>query len=119
MKLKVKNNTKNYILGYIWLCPWTVKHKDSIPYHFICYIDSRISGLNIAKYMIQSYEVNQENGERIKLLPYEVAISSKEYWKKYFKNEYNINNKTELKNMINNFNLRYSDLKWSELMSLY
>ena len=38
---------------------------------------------------------------------------------KYFKNEYNINNKTELKNMINNFNLRYSDLKWSELMSLY
>ena len=52
---------KNYILGYIWLCHWTLENEGCIPCHFINFIDSRISGLNISKYMIEKYEENEED----------------------------------------------------------
>jgi hypothetical protein len=87
IKLKLKNGKKNYVLGYIWLCPWIVEKPDCIPYHFINYIDTRISGLNIAKYMINIYEFHDEKKGQVNLLPFEIALSSKNYWKKYFTDE--------------------------------
>lgn len=119
IKLKLKNGKKNYVLGYIWLCPWIIKNPDCIPYHFISYIDSRISGLNIAKYMINAYEFQDEEKGQVNLLPFEIGLSSKNYWKKYFTDEYKVNNKTELKNMINNFKLKDDNIRWNELMSVY
>jgi len=119
IKLKLKNGKKNYVLGYIWLCPWTIKNPDCIPYHFISYIDSRISGLNIAKYMINAYEFQDKEKGQVNLLPFEIALSSKNYWKKYFTDEYKVNNKTELKNMVNNFKLKDDNIRWNKLMSVY
>ena len=119
IKLKLKNGKKNYVLGYIWLCPWIIKNPDCIPYHFISYIDSRISGLNIAKYMINAYEFQDEEKGQVNLLPFEIALSSKNYWKKYFTDEYKVNNKTELKNMVNNFKLKDDNIRWNKLMSVY
>ena len=52
-----------------------------IPYHFINLIDSRISGLNISKYMIEKY---QETEKEIHLFPFEIMSGSEYYWKKYF-----------------------------------
>lgn len=119
IKLKLENSKKNYVLGYIWLCPWIVENPDCIPYHFINYIDTRISGLNIAKYMINIYEFHDEKKGQVNLLPFEIALSSKNYWKKYFTDEYKVNNKTELKNMINNFKLKDDNIRWNELMTVY
>tara|TARA_B110000305_G_C19187704_1_gene515118 strand:+ start:124 stop:714 length:591 start_codon:yes stop_codon:yes gene_type:complete len=119
IKLKLKNGKKNYVLGYIWLCPWIIKNPDCIPYHFISYIDSRISGLNIAKYMINAYEFQDKEKGQVNLLPFEIALSSKNYWKKYFTDEYKVNNKTELKNMVNNFKLKDDNIRWNKLMSVY
>lgn len=119
IKLKLENNTKNYVLGYIWLCSWTVKYSDCIPYHFIGNIDSRISGLNIAKYMINNYEFHNEEKGEVVLLPFEIDYSASNYWKKYLKDKYKVNNKTELKNMINNFKLKSGDIRWDKLILEY
>ena len=81
--------SKKYIvLGYIWIHPYrcTNENTDSIPCHLIQYIDSRISGLNIAKYMIAKYEedgeYNATDGEAGFLLPFEVGMGAEKYWKK-------------------------------------
>jgi hypothetical protein len=104
---------KNYILGYIWLCPWTLKNEGCIPYHFINFIDSRISGLNISKYMIEKYNETEEENY---LFPFEIMSGSKYYWKKYFMEVYKIKNKTELLQMISDYKFQKSDIRWEELM---
>tara|TARA_B110000967_G_C18899431_1_gene573492 strand:+ start:4171 stop:4761 length:591 start_codon:yes stop_codon:yes gene_type:complete len=108
--------TKNFVLGYIWICPWKIENKGYIPYHFIQYIDSRISGLNIAKYMIDEYEGHRE--ERL-LFPYEVAGGAEKYWKQYFTEVYNIKNKNELIQMRIDYGINAGDVKWDELNSLF
>ena len=107
---------KNFVLGYIWLCPWILEHEGCIPYHFIHFIDSRISGLNISKYMIEKYEEIEE--ERY-LFPFEVITGAKYYWKKYFIEVYKIKNKTELSQMIFEYQFKKSDIRWDELMSAF
>ena len=104
---------KNFVLGYIWLCPWILEHEGCIPYHFIHFIDSRISGLNISKYMIEKYE------EERYLFPFEVITGAKYYWKKYFIEVYKIKNKTELSQMIFEYQFKKSDIRWDELMSAF
>tara|TARA_R110002012_G_scaffold258087_1_gene438400 strand:- start:310 stop:924 length:615 start_codon:yes stop_codon:yes gene_type:complete len=109
---------KNFVLGYIWLCPWKLENEENVPCHFIHFIDSRISGLNIAKYMICEYE---DKFEPANLLPYEIMCGAEKYWKKYFINEYEIRNKEALQQMIMDCKLdrgdryRSGDIKWDNL----
>ena len=108
---------QNYILGYIWLCPFILENEGCIPYHFINFIDSRISGLNISKYMIKKYQEFQT--EETYLFPFEVLSSAKYYWKKYFIEEYEIHNKTELSQMIVEYKFKKNDIRWGELMTAF
>lgn len=112
-----KNATRNFVIGYIWLCPWEIQNKENNTLQFINFIDSRISGLNIAKYMIEKYEEN--NKYKISLLPFEVSIRAKNYWKKYFIKVYNIKNNKELDQMINDYNFKETDIRWDELKSSF
>jgi hypothetical protein len=105
---------QNYILGYIWLCDWTLHNEGCIPYHFIHFIDSRISGLNITKYMIEKYEEEEKY-----LFPFEVMSGAAYYWKKYFMEVYEIKNKTELSQMITEYKFKESDIRWEELMTAF
>ena len=107
---------QNYILGYIWLCNWTLENEGCIPYHFINFIDSRISGLNISKYMIEKYE---ETEEEKYLFPFEVMSGAEHYWKKYFMEVYEIKNKAELSQMISEYKFKESDIRWEELMTAF
>ena len=103
---------QNYVLGYIWLCPWNVEKEGYIPCHFINYIDSRISGLNIAKYMMDEYESADEEHY---LFPYEIGLSADKYWKKHFMNVYNIECKAQLLVVMSEYGLIESDLKWENV----
>jgi hypothetical protein len=111
---------KNFVLGYIWLCPWVLKNEGCIPYripyHFIHFIDSRISGLNISKYMIEKYEETEEDKY---LFPFEVMYGAEYYWKKYFMEVYNVKNKAELSQMISEFKFKKKDIRWEYLMSAF
>ena len=121
--IDLKKAQKNFVLGYIWLCPWKIKNEGVVPLNFIQYIDSRISGLNIAKYMIAKYEedgeYNATDGEAGFLLPFEVGMGAEKYWKKYFTEVYDIKNKKELEQMITDYKFKETDIRWSELMSVF
>tara|TARA_B110000285_G_C15119951_1_gene616483 strand:- start:1093 stop:1698 length:606 start_codon:yes stop_codon:yes gene_type:complete len=108
----------NFVLGYVWICPWTLDIEGRTTNHFIQYIDSRISGLNIAKYMIDSYEWDTYRNPSF-LLPYEVATESKNYWKKHFMNVYNVKNKKDLIKMITDYGFKESDIKWENLIETF
>lgn len=112
--LSFANN--NFILGYIWLCNWTVESKNHNPYHFINVIDSRISKMNICKYMIQTYE--EINESEITLLPFEIDFGARYYWKKYFNKEFEIANKDELNQMIIDWELS-EEVRWEELFTIF
>ena len=117
-KIKGDISIKNYVLGYIWLCPWILDretHKD-YPYYFINFIDSRVSGLNIAEYMIEKFESTSET-DRL-LLPFEVMSGAEKYWKKYFQAKFNINNKYDLQEMINKYDIE-KEVRWKYLMSVF
>ena len=109
----MKGTKNGVVLGYIWLCPWKVTGENDILCHFINFIDSRISGMNIARYMIQKYE--EKSFRKCYLLPYEIMFSAKEYWKKYFIRFLNINNKTVLSKMIDVNHITPNDIKWDNL----
>jgi hypothetical protein len=104
---------QNFILGYIWISSCIMKSSElRIPYHFMNFIDSRISGLNITKYMIQKYKCS----EKCHLFPLYIMCTSAHYWKKYFMEEYNIYCKTELFKMITNeYKLTNVNIEWKEL----
>ena len=116
---------KNYVLGYIWLSDFTIEHADHIPYHFINFIDTRIPGLNIAKYMINTYETQclqncQGSCSELRyLFPFEVKFSAVNYWKKYFIEVYHVKNKTDLKLMMLEFNLNLNLLWWDDLFHIF
>lgn len=100
---------KNYILGYIWL---STKYNNN---HFINFIDSRISGLNIASFMIKQYE----SFYQCFLLPHEIMFGAAIYWQKYFKNKYNIFSKEDLLIFINENHLEECNIKWNLLFTEY
>jgi hypothetical protein len=113
IRIDISNNYHNYVLGYIWI------NKDiinDITFHFIDFIDSRISGINIGKYMIKEYEEN--NDTEINLLPFEIIFDARDYWKKYFENEYDIHNKKDLAKMMDEFEIT-NVVKWDELLEIY
>lgn len=102
-----------FVLGYIQVCPWILENDGCIPYHFINFIDSRISGLDIAKYMIEQYE--EAFDEERYLFPFEIMIGAEKYWRKYFTEIYEIRNKQELKQMIYEYKFKNCDIRWDEL----
>ena len=111
----IKNLT---VLGYIWLCPYIIKKEGCVACHFIDFVDSRISGLNIGKHMISEYE-NREGEEFTYLFPAEIISEAAKYWKKYFQKEYHIENKNDLTQMIAEYSLDEKYLRWEELFSEY
>ena len=121
--IDLKKTKKNFVLGYIWLCPWKIKNEGVVPLQFISFIDSRISGLNIAKYMIEKYEEGDEynatDDEVGFLLPFEITMGAEKYWKKYFTEVYDIKNKKELEQIITDYKFKETDIRWSELMSVF
>ena len=111
---------QNFVLGYIWLSPFnihTVPGATIRNNYLISYIDSRISGLNIAKYMIHKFRYETDSKRNV--LPYEIAYSSAKYWKKYFMETYDIKTKQDLQNMIKEEKLRQDDIRWGELFLVY
>lgn len=96
---------KNYVLGYIWI---STKNNNN---HFINFIDSRISGLNIASFMIKQYE----SIYYCLLLPHEIMLGAAIYWQKYFKNTYNICCKEDLHRFISENYLDACNIKWNLL----
>jgi hypothetical protein len=108
---------KNIVLGYIWLCPKTIGSVGEVNYHFIEYIDSRISGLNIVKYMIASYEADTESVEKY-LLPYEISSGAEKYWKRYMYEEYEIKGKVDLNEFLADCDLPPSEIKWENLFNI-
>ena len=63
--------------------------------------------------MIEKYE------EERYLFPFEVMTGAEYYWKKYFIEVYKIKNKTELSQMIFEYQFKKSDIRWDELMSAF
>lgn len=105
--------TTKFVIGYMWLCPF-VSSEEYVTCHFIDFVNSRISGLNIVKYMIKKYEEQWDDVTH--LFPFEILFGAKLYWKKYFINTYNIKNKTDLLQLISEFNLTKKNINWKELI---
>tara|TARA_B110000967_G_scaffold199803_1_gene234657 strand:- start:5284 stop:5889 length:606 start_codon:yes stop_codon:yes gene_type:complete len=118
-----KSGSKS-VLGYIWIRPYVKTNKDS-SVHFINFIDSRISGLNITKYMIRCYEeLIKEKEDRlnannilITLMPGEIQYSATKYWKQYFEDYYHIYSKEELRQLLMDYDI-INDTKWECLFSI-
>jgi hypothetical protein len=106
---------KCFVLGYIWTSP-NIKRGNAgeADFHFIEYIDSRISGLDIAKYMIDMYG----DCNKACLLPYNIAYGADKYWKKYFEDEHDIKTKAGLEQLIADCELNPSDIKWNSLFDI-
>lgn len=107
---------KSFVLGYIWLSPLKKEVVGHTPCHFINFIDSRISGLNIAKYMVEAYETDSD--ERF-LFPYEVDYGAKHYWAQYFTDVYCIKDKLDLVQMLDDCGMSLVDVKWDQLFTTF
>lgn len=112
ISIDLSKSKKNFILGYITV----YKTNDNSQLHFINFINTRISKLNIAKYMIKKYEEIEKN---IFLFPYEIIFGSHFYWKKYFIEKYNIKNKKDLLHCISNHGLDNYNIQWSFLLDAF
>jgi hypothetical protein len=106
---------KGYVLGFIWLSNLVIHTSSNTTYHFINCIDSRVPGLNIAKYMIDAYETSLCR-LYIQLLPQEIIPSAKLYWKKHFCSKYGIRSKLDLEEMIRDHGI--TNIKWDELQGV-
>lgn len=125
MNLKISES--NSVLGYIWLDSITQRNKQNlnIEIHYIKYIDSRISKLNIVSYMIKCYErqiqeiewYKNKREKYINLLPREIQYSARLFWKKYFECNYELFTKSQYEDMIKRYDIRY-DIRWETLLKL-
>lgn len=95
----LKTNGK-YIIGYIGI------GEKSYDYHLIEFINTRVKGFNIAKYMIARYE----REHHVLLLPEQIIESTVEYWKNHF----DIQNVEEITDIIESVN---HSLNWNQLIS--
>jgi hypothetical protein len=113
ISINLSESQQNFILGYIWISSCVMKTRElSIPYHFMNFIDTRISGLNMTKHMINKYKYY----EKCHLFPLYIMWTSSQYWKKYFIEEYKIHSKTDLFKMITNeHKLINVNIEWNEL----
>ncbi len=93
----------------------------SVETHFIYFIDSRLGGLNVAKYMMNNYAnvYSEDSGEYrdITLLPGEILETAALYWKKYFEKEYEVDSLGALKRIMEIHNV--DDDAWKHLIKLY
>ena len=126
-KKNLKISDSNSVLGYIWVDSppqRSVQHLN-VEIHYIKYIDSRISKLNIASYMINCYENQIQENEWYKnkiekyvnLLPYEIEYSARLFWKKYFKRVYELYTKCQYEEMIQKYGIQ-QNIKWDILLHL-
>jgi len=127
MYINLKKAKRNFVLGYIWLCPWEKTNYCNVS-HYINFIDTRITGLNIGEHMIHLYETRYENDKRLKennnewlcnLLPYEISNNSAKYWKRHFANNLCVENLNDMINLIQLHDIKQENIKWEELYSLY
>ena len=109
---------ESFVLGYIWISSSIKKYEGCNSYHFIQFIDTRISGLNMAKYMIEKYEMMNFNDDCI-LFPQQIVMGAQYYWKKYFMEVYEIKNKADLLKMITDFKFGKYDIQWEHLISAF
>ena len=116
INIPLEKSGPNSILGYIWIYNIHIVQKNSKPVYFIKFIDTRISGLQIAKYMMHKFE---SFGMGRMILPYEIQYSAKDYWEKYFIEKYNINNKIQLQAFIDLYHLHEQGIKWEYLFNIH
>ena len=109
---------ESFVLGYIWVSRTIREYEGCSPYHFINSIDTRISGLNMAKYMIEKYEMMNDC---CILLPQTIVRSAQYYWKKYFMEVYDIKNKADLLKMITGSDRKFGkdDIQWMPLIEAF
>jgi hypothetical protein len=93
------------ILGYIQISKQTYKNDDNVMIHFIESIDSRISGLNIARYMINKYENMYAQPGKVKLLPLNIVWDARHYWEMYFNEEYVLQDREDFMRLLTGFKL--------------
>lgn len=125
--INFKRAKRNFVLGYIWLCPWE-KTSFCNTSHYINFIDTRISNLNLAEYMMHLYESRYETAKRIlelnnewlcNLLPYEIPFSSAKYWKQHFSDSLCVKTISDVNELIKMHNINPNEIKWNELYVLY
>lgn len=128
-------NRYEFVLGYIW-----VSNKKETPskdhkwydadidkeIHYINIIDSRVSGLNIAKHMIGRYDGHDKYDRgsnayyEIDLVPKHIIYDSAKYWKKYFDDYIDFGNedhKTVLQDYMSFWKIDPEN--WKYLIDLY
>lgn len=110
---EIFEKNEKYVLGYIWLS----KHSLNKNFSFINYIDTRIKGLNLAKYMIEQYELLEK--EKM-LLPLEITKEASGYWNKYFDHVYGVKTKSDLDAIIVDLDLdgEHCNINWNNLREI-
>lgn len=107
---KISKKYGYFISGFILL---DVSAKtDKVQY--IDYIDTRIKKHNLANYMIELYEKDNN----IKLIPFDILETACRYWKKYFEKKYNINDLDELETLKKTLEIKHK-VCWEYLFKLY
>jgi len=106
--------TTTIIIGYLWVCPIEINDVCDI-YHFIKYVDSRIAGLNIAKYMIEKYE----RRHHAYLIPLEIVRGSERYWKRYFIANFYIHSIREFMKWIDENEFHRNGILWDALITIF
>jgi hypothetical protein len=110
------DTNSRYIIGFID----PIKFTNNI--HYIYYIDTRLRGMNIGRYMIEKYNYemnNNDNTEVVHLLPQEVVETAAAYWKKFFEDEYDCHNVEDLERLIEELSLEDHGLKWDHMIAEY
>jgi hypothetical protein len=119
-KKKWEDNNYRIVIGYIWIDEKHSEYKNinnddgNISKHYIDFIDTRIRGLNLASYMMKQYE----NIHNCCIFPKEIITTAKNYWKKYFKKEYDLYTTEDYHRVVRDLNLYDNFIKWEELYYL-
>lgn len=111
-------NNLRYVLGYMY-----ITNTNDEPIHYIEFIDTRLRGYNLARYMIDQYEKYYVDNSDEKLLggiviPREIVRGSVGYWKNYFSLWFYVCTYDELSEFINEFNIDRKMIKWDEMMGI-
>lgn len=108
---EIFEKNEKYVMGYIWLS----KHSSNKHFSFINYIDTRINGLHLAKYMIEQYESIEQQKM---LLPLEITKDASVYWKKYFNRVYDVTTKSDLDAIILDLHVEQCDINWNNMREI-
>ena len=95
---RIRYTDTSYILGYIQLKSDIILSDINNSFYFIRNMYSRISNYHITQYMVHSFE--RSLNFNCTLLPYEITLSTNEYWKECFRIEFGVETIDELYKMI-------------------